>query len=251
MTAYLSGRDVFVSAPTGAGKSLTFEIARTICVQTKTSVTHIMETCVLRPVKINTRVIGGKRNWKPCKLYKSTSPRSVASLPRSDIYTALVLPYLDYCSVVWDELSDQLADRVQKLQNRAARVIMRAGYETSSSSLREKLHWDPLSVRRKKQKAAMMYKSLHGLAPAYLQNLFKARHTTHNLRDSQSKLSLPKPRTDFRKRSFEYSGAKVWNELPDRIRSSTSFKQFKREVNRHLHWIAFLHGNLGNQFDSM
>ena len=62
VTAYLSGRDVFVSAPTGAGKSLTFEIARTICVQTKTSVTHIMETCVLRPVKINTRVIGGKRN---------------------------------------------------------------------------------------------------------------------------------------------------------------------------------------------
>ena len=62
VTAYLSGRDVFVSAPTGAGKSLTFEIARTICVQTKTSVTHIMETCVLCPVKINTRVIGGKRN---------------------------------------------------------------------------------------------------------------------------------------------------------------------------------------------
>ena len=28
LEAYLSGRDVFVSAPTGAGKSLTFELAR-------------------------------------------------------------------------------------------------------------------------------------------------------------------------------------------------------------------------------
>ena len=27
LEAYLSGRDVFVSAPTGAGKSLTFELA--------------------------------------------------------------------------------------------------------------------------------------------------------------------------------------------------------------------------------
>ena len=53
-----------------------------------------------------------------------------------------------------------------------------------------------------------MFKSLNGLAPLYLQDLFSERHT---LRDSFRKLNLPKPRTDYLKRSFGYSGALLWN----------------------------------------
>ena len=53
---------------------------------------------------------------------------------------ALILPYFDYCSVVWDGLSNHLGDKVQKLQNRAARVILRANYDTISSRLRNRLH---------------------------------------------------------------------------------------------------------------
>ena len=36
-------------------------------------------------------------------------------------------PYLDYCSVVWDDLSEELTDKLQILQNRAARVITSTG----------------------------------------------------------------------------------------------------------------------------
>ena len=39
------------------------------------------------------------------------------------IYNALILPYFDYCSPVWDCMSGHLSDKLQKLQNRAARVI--------------------------------------------------------------------------------------------------------------------------------
>ena len=34
------------------------------------------------------------------------------------------------------------------------------------------------------QKAKMMFKSLNGLAPLYLQDLFSERHTDYDLRDS-------------------------------------------------------------------
>ena len=39
------------------------------------------------------------------------------------IYKGLIEPHFDYCSVVWDGLSQQLCEKLQKLQNRAARVI--------------------------------------------------------------------------------------------------------------------------------
>ena len=37
-------------------------------------------------------------------------------------YTKILL-YIDYCSADWDRLSQKLSDKLQKLQNRAVRVI--------------------------------------------------------------------------------------------------------------------------------
>ena len=41
------------------------------------------------------------------------------------MYYLLVLPFFDYCDVVWGDCSKTLADKLQKLQNRAARIITR------------------------------------------------------------------------------------------------------------------------------
>jgi hypothetical protein len=48
------------------------------------------------------------------------------------VYNAIILPHFDYCSLVWDNCSDYLIDKLQKLQNRAARVITGRTYETRS-----------------------------------------------------------------------------------------------------------------------
>ena len=79
----------------------------------------------------------------------------------------------------------------KELQNRTARVILQANCEINSSLLLETLKWNKLSLRRRKQKAIMMFKSLNGLAPVYLQDLFSERNTGYDLRDSFRKLNLP------------------------------------------------------------
>ena len=38
-------------------------------------------------------------------------------------YKSLILPHFDYCSSVWGNLGKGLAQKLQKLQNRAARII--------------------------------------------------------------------------------------------------------------------------------
>ena len=118
-----------------------------------------------------------------------------------EIYKGLIEPHFDYCSVVWDGLSQQLSEKLQKLQNRAARVITKSSYNLLNS-----LNWDNLSVRRTKQKANLMYKCVNKLAPNYLCNMFTPRTLSFDLRDASQKLYLPKPRTDYLKRSFSYSG---------------------------------------------
>ena len=96
-----------------------------------------------------------------------------------------------------------------------------------------KLKWEKLSLRRKKQKALIMYKTLNELAPEYLQCLFTQRHVNdYNLRNLEGKLSLPKPNTNYLKRSFCYSGACLWNNLPQDLKSVGSIGQFKRGIKK-------------------
>ena len=80
----------------------------------------------------------------------------------------------------------------------------------------------------------MMFKSLDRLAPVYLRELFSERHTDYDLGDSFRKVNLPKPHTDYLKRSFGYSGALLWNSPPENIRAIRSIGQFKKKINRAL-----------------
>ena len=146
------------------------------------------------------------------------------------IYKAIIQPHLDYCSMVWDGLGVTLLDKIQKLQNRAARIITQSSYYTSASSLLEELGWDNVLTRWKKQKAILMFKTLNNGAPEYLRNLFIDRNTHYDLRNAGGKLNLPRPRTDYLKRSFSYSGAQLWNNLPESIRTIKSLKNFKKAI---------------------
>ena len=151
------------------------------------------------------------------------------------IYKGLIEPHFDYCSVVWDGLSQQLSKKLQKLQNRAARAITKSSYNTNSSYLLNSLSWDNLSVRRTKQKANLMYKCVNKLAPNYLCNMFTPMALFFDLREASQKLYLLKPRTDYLKRSFSYSGAYLWNDLSEDIRTTKSLSNFKRRIDK---WLS-------------
>ena len=75
-----------------------------------------------------------------------------------------------------------------------------------------------------------MYKTMNDLAPEYLQSLFSQRHSAYNLKNSEGRLTLSKPSTDYLKRSFSYSGAMLWNNLTKSSKNATSAKHFKRNI---------------------
>ena len=83
-----------------------------------------------------------------------------------------MLAYFDYCTEVWGSLGKCLSDRLQKLQNRAARIITFSGYEHRSTDILNDLGWETLEQRRAKQLAVGVYKSINNLLPVGLKSLF-------------------------------------------------------------------------------
>ena len=146
----------------------------------------------------------------------------------SSIYNALIRPHFDYCGEVWDTLGVGHPSRLQKLQKRAARIIMNLRYNTPGIEAINALGWEPLETRRAKSKVKQMYKVLNDLAPSSLATLFvrKRNITEYDLRGSSTSLQLPLPKTENLKKSFCYDGAKLWNSLPADKRDSDTLPTF-------------------------
>ena len=104
-----------------------------------------------------------------------------------------------YCCSVWDGNSQTLNDKLQKLQNLAARRIIKSSYDASSGLLLDMLGCDRVSISRTKQKEAVMFKTFNKQMPPYMQDMFSIHDAYYNIRRSENILYVPKARTDYLK----------------------------------------------------
>ena len=93
-------------------------------------------------------------------------------------------PHFDYCIVVWGSCGKVLSNKLQKLQNLAARVL-NFNYDADAPQLLKNLNWNNLETWRQilKLKAEMVYKSLNGFAPDHLPCKFIPRSDINNSYD--------------------------------------------------------------------
>ena len=95
----------------------------------------------------------------------------------SHIYRGIVEPYFRYCSSVWGSCGETRLLTLQKLQNLAARIVTNSSYVAPTDDLIEKLNWPTISEIIKRDTVTMVYKSLNGLVPMYLSNIFSRNST--------------------------------------------------------------------------
>jgi hypothetical protein len=101
------------------------------------------------------------------------------------MYHSLVLPYFDYCSLVWNNCSQTLKDKVQRLQNRAARVITGDNYDIGSSDIFNKLGLNNLQDRRNSQTMNYVTKALLKKCPEGINEMFHViSNDNYNLRSN-------------------------------------------------------------------
>ena len=115
-----------------------------------------------------------------------------------------------------------LCQKLQKLQNRAARIITKSDNDSRSTDILRDLGWENLESRRYDLKKRSVIRVMKEEAPQHMTSLLKPKHRRSSviLRNSDNKLDVKKSRTDCYKGSFSYSGAVLWNSLPAETRVS-------------------------------
>ena len=167
-----------------------------------------------------------QKNISVIKRAKSYVPTRSLKL----LYNSIVLPHFDYCSSVWSERFQRQTIKLQKVQKRAARIVLGEGFDVSSKDMFSRLGWMPIQTRFQFGRAVIMYKAMHGMAPEYLNkdlqhvSSIHDHSTRHAIRDT---LRVPKFRTDTYKHSPLISGIAVWNQLETSIKMLPTLNSFK------------------------
>ena len=148
-------------------------------------------------------------------------------------YQGYILPYIDYGSVTWGSASVTNIEHISKLQKRAARIILRANYDTPSVDMFSQLGCLSILDRLKYNKAVLTYRAINNLSPEYITQLLKPVSEVHtlNLRSSENgSLYVPKARTALFDGSFSFSAPRLWNALPQTVKTSGSLSTFKQSL---------------------
>ena len=142
---------------------------------------------------------------------------------------AFISSRLDCCNSVLIGVCQKQLDKLQRIQNSAARLVTRTKkYEHITPVLRS-LHWLPIASRIEFKILLLTYKAMNYLAPPYISELLNLYCPKRTLRFSDSKL-LQVPRTftaTYGDRAFSVCAPKLWNSLPFDIRTSPSLSTFK------------------------
>ena len=102
---------------------------------------------------------------------------------------------------------------------------------TSSSQIQCCLGWDTIQERQRFHLITFTHNILNNLAPEYMKDMFSFKISPYSLRN-QTDLCLPKPITNYCKRSFMYRAASEYNELLNDLRQITfCFISFEKNKN--------------------
>ena len=118
--------------------------------------------------------------------------------------------------------------------NAGARLIFQRRSSDHITDALVSLHWLRVPERIQYKIAVLAYKVLHGTAPRYLGPLDRVAdlHGRRALRSaSSSRLVVPMFRLSTAgSRTFNVSGPRIWNELPEEVVSAPTFSSFRRRL---------------------
>ena len=150
---------------------------------------------------------------------------------------------IDYCNSLLCGLPDNSLNKLQRVQNAAARLITGTAKFSHITPVLRTLHWLPIKQRVQFKMLILVFKAISGLAPIYISNLVNILCPRKYLLRRNNEILLEpyngKTKKTLGDRTFAVAAPRLFNSLPREIRHETCFNTFKTKVKTFLFRTAF------------
>ena len=126
---------------------------------------------------------------------------------------------------------------LQRVQNRAARLVLSAPPRSLSLPLMQQLQWLPIEARVSYKLCCLMYRVVHRAAPSYITELCEPCLDTR-LRSTHGDFVVPHSSRRLADCSFSVAAPSAWNQLPANIRNCSILLT---KLKAHLFTVSFSH----------
>ena len=160
-------------------------------------------------------------------------PRSVLLL----IYNSLLLPYLQYCAMIWVcNVSNQSnLNSLLVIQKRAIRNICLLNYRGHTAYFFNELKLLKVEDIGLLQVSQFMYKANHMLLPIHFCKMFARNSATHHYNTRQTEnLHIVTANSSKKLNTITHFGPRYWNNLPNHIKEAPSLSLFTKKLKSHL-----------------
>ena len=153
--------------------------------------------------------------------------RILTSTATATLVSAFVLSRIDYCNSLLFGSTHEVTSHLQRIQNYAARVILRLPKSSNITTHLKSLHWLPDKVKSTYKIACLCYHCHSSTAPSYVADMMhkKPSHTC-NTRSSSYTMPLlnrhAHSKATISDRSFSFASSSVWNSIPNDVRCAPS-----------------------------
>jgi len=132
-----------------------------------------------------------------CTLYISKFRPTLTTSDAEQLVHAFISSRLEYCNSLFTGITGKNIQKLQYIQNSAARILMKVRKYYHITPVLHSLHWLPVSFRIDYKVLLLTHKCTNGHAPPYLQKVITPQTSTRTLRSTNGSL-LRVPNTKLR-----------------------------------------------------
>jgi len=154
---------------------------------------------------------------------------------RCIVYKSVVAPLFEYYVSILIGVDKTNLQYLQKLQNKAMRIILKCNRSVSIVDTLEALKFLSINERIKYNICLLIFKMINVSYPSYLRvkvNLVQYERALTARRGD--KMYIEKCRTGEQQRMLLHNGFKIYNDLPCEVRRERNFKCFRRLLIHHI-----------------